>query len=412
MERRIRTDFRPRYKNTGSAPTTGAERGIGGNCKCNCNDGNQHGQIFRNCYSFGEPCAEICVQCCKHDNKEQEDGSAAAFFNGNSSRDSNCNSFNNRNMFDQFNGFTGFKRDSFNGVRYRNFEYARGRGSLTPLGGNPAERAVADGDDICDQPKCGNMGGVYRRCRKNGCTCTDMSVPNGQCVSEKSRRGQIGIAQQKKMGLRDASGRKVNLTPQQVAVRPTGGTTPSGDKQGGCPPCDCKMTIVQFNGETASVTYCCNTGARCGSAGAFTGIYPEDVKEAYITNKEGVTIPATNQINRFLMEDNVTHRKSQSVDLFEAAAKAGLEVVDEREFVNFLDCRCRCLHTAYGNIQGGADPMPIFCCGSGGARCGWGYRSGARFVLVDFPTQIKQPDLVKKRNFSGRDTSNGGFRLR
>lgn len=149
-----------------------------------------------------------------------------SFFSGYESRDSNCNSFNNRNMFDEFNGFTGYERGSFDGTRDRNFEYAKGRGSLTSLGGNPAERAVADGDDICDQPKCGNMGGVYRRCRKNGCTCTDMSVPNGQCVSEKSRRGQMGIAQQKKMGLRDASGRKVNLTPQQVAARevadPTG----------------------------------------------------------------------------------------------------------------------------------------------------------------------------------------------
>lgn len=88
--------------------------------------------------------------------------------------------------------------------------------SINPVVG--AERAVA-GDDNCDQPKCGNMGGVYRRCRKQGCTCTDMTVPNGECVSENSRRGQIGIAQQKKMGLRDSSGRKVNLTPRQVNSR-------------------------------------------------------------------------------------------------------------------------------------------------------------------------------------------------
>ena len=325
MERRIRTDFRPRYKNNGSAPTTGAERGIGGICKCNCNDGNQHGSITRNCYSFGEPCGEICVQCCKHDNKEQEGGSAAAFFNGNSSRDSNCNSFNNRNMFDQFNGFTGFKRNSFDGVRDRNFEYARG----------------------------------------------------------------------------------------SSAVRPTGGTTPSGDKQGGCPPCDCTFVIVQFNGGTKEIPYCCKSGARCGSAGALTGIFPEDVKEAYAINKEGRKIPANNMINHYLMEDNQKqyNPKGKEFNIYDQAKKLGIEIEDRREFKNFLECDCWCGHSIYGDITGGADPMPIFCCGSG-PRCGWGYRVGAKLVLVDFPTEIKQPNLVKKRNFSGRDTSNGGFRLR
>lgn len=322
MERRIRTDFRPRYTNTGSTPTTGAERGIGGECKCDCGDYNQQGTITRGCYSFGKPCAEICVQCCKHPHREQV-GGAKAFFNGNTSRDSNCNSFNNRTMFDDFNGFTGFTRDSFTGVRDRNFQYARGRSSVIP----------------------------------------------------------------------------------------TGGTTPSGSKQGGCPPCNCTFTIVQFDGKVVSAPYCCDTGQRCDSAGAFTGIYPADVKEAYATNKEGLKIPANNMINRYLMEDNSKYGRGQEIDLYEAAEKAGLEVVDEREFKNFLECRCSCIHTYYGTIASGADPMPIFCCGSG-PRCGWGYRSGAKIILVDFPTQIMQPNLVKSRNFSGRDMSNGGFRLR
>ena len=169
-------------------------------------------------------------------------------FDGYQSRDANCNMFNQRNMFEYMNGFEGFSGSEpspFDMASDRDFNYARGlqygsqstgrtlSGGSNPVmearqraglygGTAPAERPVSDGDDICDQPKCGNMGGVYRRCRKSGCTCTDMTTPNGQCVSEKSRRGQIGIAQQKKMGLRDASGRKVNLTPQQVQQRQIG----------------------------------------------------------------------------------------------------------------------------------------------------------------------------------------------
>ena len=119
-----------------------------------------------------------------------------SFFNGYESRDSNCNSFNNRNMFDEFNGFTGYERGSFDGTRDRNFEYAKGRGSLQPLGGNPAQREV--GGTNCGG-KCGQHWGIS--C-PTGCRCS--STLNGVCESATMRK----------------------KTPQQVAQRevadPTG----------------------------------------------------------------------------------------------------------------------------------------------------------------------------------------------
>ena len=100
-----------------------------------------------------------------------------SFFSGYESRDSNCNSFNNRNMFDEFNGFTGYERGSFDGTRDRNFQYAKGRGSLTPLGGT-TPLAKQNAGENCSGSKCGSAyGGIG--CPQVGCGCTDKA--RGTC---------------------------------------------------------------------------------------------------------------------------------------------------------------------------------------------------------------------------------------
>ena len=114
------------------------------------------------------------------------------------------------------------------------------------------------------------------------------------------------------------------------------------------------------------------------------------------------------------MEDNGTiNDAGELISVYEAAKQEGLRVVDKREFKNFVECDCSCIRSYFGSLSGGSDPMPIFCC-KANARCGWGYRTGGDFVIVDFPSEAKVPELNRPQgaNFRGRDLTNGGFRLR
>ena len=178
-----------------------------------------------------------------------------SFFSGYESRDSNCNSFNNRNMFDEFNGFTGYERGSFDGTRDRNFQYAKGRGSLTPLGGT-TPLAKQNAGENCSGSKCGSAyGGIG--CPQVGCGCTDKA--RGTCsgssggVLRTYSDAEIMADYRKKQG-------QGGVNPSQREV----GGTDCGGKCGhhwgiSCPSgCRCSSTL---NGVCESATMRKNQGA-------------------------------------------------------------------------------------------------------------------------------------------------------
>lgn len=307
---------------------------MSGQLLCMCNPptwtNNGYPQVYDSIYLAAEACGGASVKPPISDNlpnKKNRRKTKTKYLNMNHSQNSNCNAFNNRRMFDEFNGFTGYSQGSFDHTRDRDIDWLSARGTsggacppntipcatgccpasspqparqtagglcpsgcspchngvgccidgasttpcnnaarqVRPTGGTAPARAVA-GDDKCDQPKCGKMGTIYRRCRKEGCTCTDMTTSNGQCVSSKSRRGKKALAQQRKMGLVDASGRKVYLTPQQVQQRESGYEGGGcggacGVNIGGCDNLNGCYCNSDYNGECVSAKVLGNQGA-------------------------------------------------------------------------------------------------------------------------------------------------------
>ena len=193
---------------------------MSGQVLCMCNPptwtNNGYPQVYDSIYLAAEACGGASVKPPISDNlpnkkDKRKTKTKTKYLNMNHSQNSNCNAFNNRRMFDEFNGFTGYSQGTFDHTSDRDIDWlsargtsggacppntipcatgccpasspqparetggrSRGRGAVRPTGGTAPAR-----DTGCPPKACGSVYGAGCPAARGGCGCSDRK--RGSC---------------------------------------------------------------------------------------------------------------------------------------------------------------------------------------------------------------------------------------
>lgn len=108
----------------------------------------------------------------------------------NRNQDSNCSSFNNKTMFDDFNGFVGGNRNSFSGKSNMPINWSNAKG----MSKAPNKSVVPNNNTDLYEGGCGSVqiycpDGSYHRVNINKCTSGDCDDCIGRATARFCRSG-------------------------------------------------------------------------------------------------------------------------------------------------------------------------------------------------------------------------------